>query len=83
MNLYWAIALVTLKEGVRNRALYGIAMIAILLLAANQLVSGMILRDIGKVAVDMSLSAVSFASLLLVLFVGINLLAKDLDKRTI
>jgi ABC-type transport system involved in multi-copper enzyme maturation permease subunit len=41
------------------------------------------MRDVGKVAVDMALSTVSFAGLLLVLFVGIDLMAKDLDKRTI
>ena len=46
-------------------------------------VSGMIMRDVGKVAVDMALSTVSFSGLLLVLFVGIDLMAKDLDKRTI
>jgi ABC-type transport system involved in multi-copper enzyme maturation permease subunit len=41
------------------------------------------MQEVGKVAVDMSLSTVSFSGLLLVLFVGINLMAKDLDKRTI
>jgi ABC-type transport system involved in multi-copper enzyme maturation permease subunit len=43
----------------------------------------MIPQDVGKVAVDMVLSAVSFTGLLLVLFIGINLLSKDLDRRTI
>jgi ABC-type transport system involved in multi-copper enzyme maturation permease subunit len=38
---------------------------------------------VGKASVDMALSTVSFAGLLLVLFVGIDLMAKDLDKRTI
>lgn len=83
MNVLWPLALITFKEGVRNRALYGIALLAILMLAATQLVCGMIMRDVGKVAIDMALSAVSFAGVLLVLFVGINLMAKDLDRRTI
>jgi ABC-type transport system involved in multi-copper enzyme maturation permease subunit len=43
----------------------------------------MIMQEVGKVIVDMALSTVSFSGLLLVLFVGINLMAKDLDKRTI
>lgn len=83
MTVLWPIAAVTFKEGVRNRAFYGIALFALLLLCANLLISNMIPRDIGKVAVDMALSAVSFSGLLLVLFVGINLLAKDLDRKTI
>jgi ABC-type transport system involved in multi-copper enzyme maturation permease subunit len=79
----WPIALITFKEGIRNRALYGISLFALLLLLANFLISDMIMQDVGKVAVDMALSTVSFSGLLLVLFIGINLMAKDLDKKTI
>jgi len=83
MNIYWSIALITFKEGIRNRALYGISLLALLLLAANQLICSMIMRDVGKVAVDIALSSISLAGLLIVFFVGINLLAKDLDRKTI
>lgn len=83
MTTLWPVALITFKEGIRNRAFYGISLIALLLLAANFLISGFIMRDVGKVAVDTALSSISFTGLLLVLFVGINLMAKDLDKRTI
>jgi Cu-processing system permease protein len=83
MTVLWPIAFITFKEGIRNRALYGITLFALLLLIAIFLISDMIMQDVGKVAVDMALSAVSLSGLLLVLFVGINLMAKDLDKRTI
>ena len=83
MNVLWAIAVISFEEGIRNRALYGITLFALLLFGATALVAGMIPREVGKVAVDMALSTVSFTGLLLVLFVGINLMAKDLDKRTI
>ena len=83
MTTLWPIAFITFKEGIRNRAIYGISIFALLLLGANLLISNMIMQDVGKVAVDMALSTVSFAGLLLVLFVGINLMAKDLDKKTI
>src|SRR5512144_731443 len=79
----WPIALITFKEGIRNRALYGITLFALLLFGVTALVATMIPREVGKVSVDMALSTISFAGLLIVLFVGINLLAKDLDKRTI
>ena len=83
MTTLWPIALITFKEGIRNRALYGITLLALLLLIANFLISGLFMQEIGKVAVDIALSAVSLSGLLLVLFVGINLMAKDLDKKTI
>ncbi len=83
MTVLWPIALITFKEGVRNRAFYGISLLALLLLGANPLISSMVSFNIGKVAVDIALSTVSLAGLLLVLFIGINLIAKDLDRRTI
>jgi ABC-type transport system involved in multi-copper enzyme maturation permease subunit len=83
MTVFWPIAYITFKEGIRNRALYGISLFALLLLVVNYIISGMIMQDVGKVAVDMALSTVSLCGLLLVLFVGINLMAKDLDRRTI
>jgi ABC-type transport system involved in multi-copper enzyme maturation permease subunit len=83
MTALWPIALITFKEGIRNRSFYGISLLALLLFGMSFIISGMIPQDVGKVTVDLALSIVSFSGLLLVLFVGINLLAKDLDKRTI
>lgn len=83
MTTHWQIALITFKEGIRNRAIYGITLVALLLFGATALVATMIPREVGKVSVDMALSTISFTGLLVVLFVGINLMAKDLDKRTI
>jgi ABC-type transport system involved in multi-copper enzyme maturation permease subunit len=83
MSQLWPIAAITFREGTRNRAFYGISLVALLLMGAAFLMAGMIPRDVGKVAVDLVLSTISFTGLLLVLFVGIDLMAKDLDKRTI
>jgi len=83
MQLLLPIALITFKEGIRNRSIYGISLLALLMLLANFIISDMVGQEVGKVAVDIALSAVSFSGLLLVLFVGINLLAKDLDRKTI
>jgi ABC-type transport system involved in multi-copper enzyme maturation permease subunit len=83
MQLLWPIALITFKEGIRNRSIYGISLLSLLMLLANFIISDMVGQEVGKVAVDIALSAVSFSGLLLVLFVGINLMAKDLDRKTI
>lgn len=83
MNSIWPLAIITFKEGVRTRSLYGISILALIFLAANFLLSGLIMQDVGKVSVDMALSTVAFSGLLVVLFVGINLLGKDLDRKTI
>ena len=83
MQRVWALALVTCKEGIRDRSLYGIFLFALFVLGLNIAVAGFFMRDLGKVTVDMNLAALSFAGLLLVFFICINLMAKDIDKKTI
>jgi len=83
MRSVYALAVITFKEGIRNRALFGIAIFALFLFGLNITVAGFFMRDIGKVTVDMNLSALTFAGLLLVFFVGVNLMAKDIDRKTI
>lgn len=78
-----SLAIITFKEGIRSRAMYGISIFALLLMIVNILISSMMMQEVGKVAVDMALSTVSFVGLLLVFFVGINLVAKDLERKTI
>ena len=83
MKGIWAVGVVTFLEGIRNRSLYGITIIALLLLVSNLIMSGLVPQSVGKLAVDIALSTVSFTGLLIVLFIGINLVAKDLDRKTI
>ena len=83
MNRILSLALITYREGIRNRTVYGIVLLSLFVMGLNVLVAGFFMRDIGKVSVDMNLSALSFSGLLLIFFVAINLIAKDIDKKTI
>ena len=83
MRKVFALALITYKEGIRNRSLFGIGLLALFLLGLNISVAGFFMRDIGKVTVDMNLTAMSLSGLLLIYFVGVNLMAKDIDRKTI
>lgn len=78
-----AIAWVTFLEGIRNKAVYGIAVLTGLMMVFTVFVSSMIMRDVGKVATDFALSAATFASLLVLLFVGITVLARDMERKTV
>ncbi|NOX33896.1 MAG: ABC transporter permease subunit [Deltaproteobacteria bacterium] len=83
MNKITALAVLTFKEGIRDRALAGIFIIALIMLFATILFTGLFGHELGKVLVDLNLSTIAFAGLLLTFFVNINLMAKDIDKRTI
>jgi len=78
-----AIAWITFLEGLRNKSVYGITLLAGLMMAFSVALSGMIMRDVGKVATDFALSTATFAALLVVLFVGITILARDMERKTI
>ena len=78
-----SLANITFKEGIRNRALFGIFIMALLAFALTVVMTSLFMRDIVRVAASLSLTTISFAGLLMVIFIGTNLLAKDIDKRTI
>ncbi|OQY16937.1 MAG: hypothetical protein B6I36_09615 [Desulfobacteraceae bacterium 4572_35.1] len=79
----WPIAKITFLEGFRSQVLYGIFLFALFVMVMSIVFSNFFMQDIGKVAVDFNLSAISFAGLLICLSVSINLISKDLDKKTI
>jgi len=79
----FALAVLTFKEGVRDRALFGIGLFSLLMMTGSILVVSMFMRELHKVTVDINLSAISFAGLLLSFFVSINLMSKDMDRYTI
>ncbi len=83
MRKLLSIAIFSLKEGIRQRIFYGVSIAATVLLGIAVLVSGFFMRDISKILVDFSLSVVSAGGLLVPLFISINMLAGDLEKRTV
>lgn len=79
----WLLAHATFVEGVRHRALWGIIGLAIVLAIANMTVTTLFNWDLGKVSIEFGLSAVAFTGLLLVFFLGMKILADDLERSRI
>lgn len=74
---------ISYKEGLRQRVLYGVMIFALLLMAFAVLMSGLFMRDISKIILDLCLSAVNIGGLLIPFFLAINLMARDIERRTI
>lgn len=83
MDSLIAISILTFKEGIKQRVLFGISAASVVLLIVGVLISGFFMRDVGKILVDFSLSIASVGGLLIPIFIGINMLAGDIEKRTI
>lgn len=83
MKQIWLLSKISYKEGVRNRILLGILFVAVLFSAFNLIFTQMFAHDLSKVSVDLGLSTVSLAGLAVIFFMGINLLSRDFEKRTV
>ncbi len=77
------IALNTFREAVRDRVLYNLIGFALLLVGAAILV-GQISIDIERlVVINLGLTAVSLFGVVIAIFIGIGLVSKEIDKRTL
>lgn len=79
----WHLTLSTCLEGIRHKALWAILCLAIVLNLANLSVTQLFTWDLGKVSVEFGLSAVAFTGLLIVFFLGLKMLADDLERSRI
>jgi ABC-type transport system involved in multi-copper enzyme maturation permease subunit len=73
----------TFREAVRDRVLYNLVAFALLLVGAAILV-GQISIDIERlVVINLGLTAVSLFGVVIAIFVGIGLVSKEIEKRTL
>jgi ABC-type transport system involved in multi-copper enzyme maturation permease subunit len=73
----------TFREAVRDRVLYNLIAFALLMSGAAILV-GQISIDIERlVVINLGLTAVSLFGLVIAIFIGIGLVSKEIDKRTL
>lgn len=77
------VAGITIKEGLRNRAMQGIIAIALLLCLVYITIIPMFAFDTGKVVIDLGFAFVTLAGLAIVVFLGIALLTGDIHQRTV
>jgi ABC-type transport system involved in multi-copper enzyme maturation permease subunit len=83
MSRVGIVALNTFREAVRDRVLYNLVFFALVMIAASILV-GQISIDIeSMVIVTLGLSAISVIGLLIAVFIGVGLVSKEMDKRTL
>jgi Cu-processing system permease protein len=77
------VALNTFREAVRDRVLYNLVFFALLLMAAAVAVGQMSIGIEETVIVSLGLSAISVMGLLISIFIGVALVSKEMDKRTL
>ena len=77
------VALNTFREAVRDRVLYNLVFFALAMIAASILVGQVSIGIEEMVIVSLGLSAISVIGLLIAVFIGVGLVSKEMDKRTL
>ncbi|MCA9699612.1 MAG: ABC transporter permease, partial [Myxococcales bacterium] len=79
----WAIALNTFREAVRNKVLAILVLFAVALMAFSLVLGQLSLHEEVRIIKDLGLAGISLFGVVIALFLGVNLLSKELDRKTV
>jgi ABC-type transport system involved in multi-copper enzyme maturation permease subunit len=71
------------KESVRDRVLYAIAGFAVLLVIASILIGQLTAGQDLKIIKDLGLATIEVAGALMTVFIGVGLVAREIDRRSV
>lgn len=83
MSKILAVAANTAREAVRDRILYLLLFFSIVMMAASGVLSHLAIGEPEKIILDVGLGSISFFSVLMAAFMGIGLISKEIERRTI
>jgi len=78
-----SIAMNTFRENLREKLLYNLLFFALLMIGSSVLLSTLTLGDWDRLILDLGISSINFFGVLIAIFVGIGLVSKEIDKKTI
>jgi ABC-type transport system involved in multi-copper enzyme maturation permease subunit len=79
----YAIAINTFREAIRDRILYLILAFALILIGASRALSLLTVGSEEKIIKDVGLAAISLFGVATAIFIGVGLVFKEIEKRTI
>lgn len=79
----WVVAYNTYLESVRQRLFLGLLFFAFLLLATSLILKDISVRQDTKILQDIGLAATEFFGTLIAIFLGADLIGRDVDRRTL
>ncbi len=83
VNQIGAIALNTYRETVRDKVLYNLVLFALLMISSSYVLGKISVYQEIKVIKDLGLASISIFGMVIAIFIGIGLVSKEIDKRTL
>lgn len=78
-----AICINTFREAVRDKILYSLVFFALLMIGVGSVMDRVTIGQTDKIILDFGLASISIFGVLIAIFVGVGLVFKEIDKRTI
>ncbi|MGI9534811.1 MAG: ABC transporter permease [Thermodesulfobacteriota bacterium] len=79
----WAVAKNTFIEAIRDRVLYSLVLFAFLMIASSIVLSSLSAEQHNKFVKDFALASISIFGIMLSIFLGIGLVYKEIEKKTV
>lgn len=73
----------TFREAIRDRILYNLLFFALLMIAASLLLASLTVGEQSKIIIDIGLGSINIFGVLIAIFLGIGLIIKEIDRKTI
>ncbi len=83
MHAIWVIGKNTFREIIRDRILYGLLVFAVILLGLSLAMGQLSFTEQARISVDFGFAAMSLSAIIISIFVGSNLVSKEIDQRTV
>ena len=83
MNAVRSVAVAVFRESVRDRVFYNLVFFAVLLVGASILIGQLTAGQDVKIIKDLGLASASLFGLFVAIFVGISLVSKEVDRRSV
>jgi len=83
MRKVWVIATNSFRENIRDRILYNLLVFALIMIALSVFMVQLSTGEWQRITVDVGLSSISIFGSLMAIFLGISLVSKEIEKRTI
>ncbi len=78
-----SIALNTFRENLRDKLLYNLLVFALLMIGSSLLLMRLTLGEFHRLLLDVGLGSINIFGVLIAIFVGIGLVNKEIEKKTI
>lgn len=73
----------TFRETIRDKILYNLVLFAFLLIGASVLLGTLTIGEQARIVNDLGLAAINLVAVVVAIFVGIGLVTKEIERRTI